>query len=152
MKKGISTIVTVVAMAAGMLAASPRAAHAQNVWVFNQMHTDLKPCFRVGGAPWTDFGGIAAGGQFAWSDFLNLTKAVFPNVDPNATEVLVRFTWAALPGGTCPDVSKEPNGKTVFTVDGKTPVYVLVGGSEEVRKVVPVKDGDHDGDGGGDRR
>ena len=43
-------------------------------------------------------------------------------------------------------MSKEPNGRTVFTVDGKTPVYILVGGSEEVRKVVASKEVDRDGD------
>jgi len=132
-------------MAVGMLAAAPRAAHAQNVWVFDQMDTTpLKPCFRVGKGDWVDFGGIGPQGQFAWGDFIDIAKGAL-GADPNATQVLVRFTWASFnaPGPiTCPSVSDEPNGKTVFMVDGKTPVYIFVGGAEEVRKVVPSKQED----------
>jgi len=136
MGKRITMALSLAVMAIGMMAASATTAHAQNVWVFNQMDTPLKPCFRMGKNPWVDFGGIGAGGQFAWGDFLQIAKDVF-GADPEATEALVRFTWAeAGPGATCPASSEEPNGKTVFNVDGRTPVYILVGGSEEVRKVV----------------
>jgi hypothetical protein len=137
MRKRITTALSVAVTAIGMMAVSATAANAQNVWVFNQMDASLKPCFRVGtSTPWVDFGNVGAGGQFAWGEFLQIAKDNF-GVDPAAADVLVRFTWVASgPGATCPAVSEEPNGKTVFSVDGQTPVYILVGGSEEVRKVV----------------
>lgn len=137
MRNRITTVLSVGLMAIGMLAAAPASAQAQNVWVFNQMEsTDLKPCFRVGSqSGWVDFGGIGALGQFAWGDFLEGIAKPILGGDSDATEVLVRFTWVAIGSGGCPAPNQEPNGKTVFTVDGRTPVYILVGGKEEVRRV-----------------
>lgn len=136
MGKRITTALSAAVIAIGMMAASPTTAHAQNVWVFNQMDVPLKPCFRVGKSAWVDFGNIGAGSQFAWGDFLWIAQNILGS-DPAASDALVRFTWVQSgPGATCPASSEEPNGKTVFNVDGQTPVYVLVGGSEEVRKVV----------------
>lgn len=137
MRKQLITLLSAALLAVGMTAATPTTASAQNVWVFNQMDTGLKPCFRVGKNPWVDFGGIGAHGQFAWGDFLWIAINIL-GADPAATEVLVRLTWVESgPGVTCPVLNEEPNGKTVFNVDGSTPVYVHVGGAEEIRKMMP---------------
>jgi hypothetical protein len=135
MCRQIGTALLVGVMAIGMLALAPSTAHAQRVWVFNQMDTPLKPCFRIGKNPWLDFGGIGAQGQFAWDGFLQLAKDHL-GADPAATEVLVRFTWVESgPGAACPALGEEPNGKTNFPVDGVTPVYIHAGGTEEIRRV-----------------
>jgi hypothetical protein len=111
------------------------------------MNTNLKPCYRASNAsPWVDFGNIAAQGQFEWTDFLNIAKAVL-GVPATATEATIRFTWVPSgPGAKCPAQDAEVSSKTVFEVGGPANVYIFVGGQEEVRRLSVVKDKDADND------
>jgi|SRR5215469_499904 len=129
------------------VAALPSDAAAQNVWVFNQMNTNLKPCYRASNAsPWVDFGNIAAQNQFEWTDFLIIAKD-FLGVPSTATEATIRFTWVPSgPGATCPAQDADVSSKTVFEVGGPANVYIFVGGHEEVRRLNVDKDKGADND------
>lgn len=145
-KRKLSKTVVLLGIMVVAVAALPSPAAAQNVWVFDQMNTNLKPCFRASNAsPWVDFGNIGAQGQFEWTDFLNLAKN-FLGVPSTATEATIRFTWVPSgPGATCPAQDADVSSKTVFEVGGPANVYIFVGGREEVRRLSARNDrDDHD--------
>ena len=118
------------------IAALPSPASAQNVWVFNQMNNDLKPCFRASNeSPWVDFGNIGAQAPFEWTDFLDIAKT-FLSVPSTDTEATIRFTWVPSgPGAACPAQDAEVTSKAVFEVGEPANVYIFVGGREEVRRL-----------------
>lgn len=137
MTKWMKTVAQTGMIVAGFVALAPSTASAQNVWVFNQTDGPIKPCFRASPKnAWTDFGGIAPQGQFAWGDFLAISKAAL-GVPATATEATIRFTFVPIdgPGVTCPATEPESEKKSVFVAEPGTNVYLFVGGREETRRL-----------------
>jgi hypothetical protein len=59
------------------------------------------------------------------------------------TEATVRFS-SVPSGGTCPAADAHVDSKTIFEIDARTNVYILVGGHGVVRRLGTDKDRDED--------